>query len=225
MSNHDTVVNDNDGWKAEAVIHLNDGQNCGSHPNCGRNQRLGFKKVEGNDGFINFKVKANLPGAYNFTYETTHQGRVVVNKRHNNYLTNEDLYPVNFEVYPKIKSVSPNAGSLNGNTLVTIEGSGFVSDGLGGTVSVMVGDSECTVEEMTETLIKCRTPPGQEEPESFLEARKKLFTLTPEESTSVFHKFHFQLSEISTYEKCFDTCAGDHSCVAFIFQGERVNSS
>ena len=213
------VVNDEDGWKAEAGIHLNDGQNCGEHANCGRNQRLSFKKISGNDGIINFKVKANIPGAYNFTYETTHQGGAVVNKRQFNYLTNENLYPVNFEVYPQINSIHPNAGSLGGNTLVTISGSGFISDGLGGSVSVMVGDVDCTIEQMTETMIKCRTPAGTEEPPSFVEQRKALFVDTPEMSSAEYQRFHFSLDEVSTAARCLDICAEDYSCVAYIFQG------
>ena len=199
---------------------MNDGQNCGEHANCGRNQRLTFKKVSGNDGIINFKVKANIPGAYNFTYETTHQGRAVVNKRNHNFLTNEDLYPVNFEVYPRITSVTPNAGSLGGNTLVTIAGSGFLSDGLGGTVSVTVGDVECAVESMTETQILCRTPAGSEEPPSFMESRLALFTDTPGESSSEFHKMHWSLNEINNAQRCKEVCAADYSCVAFIFQDQ-----
>lgn len=206
------------------MIHLNDGQNCGDHPNCGRNQRLAFKKVSGNDGLINFKVKANIPGAYNFTYETTHQGRAVVNKRHLNYLTNTDLYPANFEVYPEIRSVHPHVGSLDGDTVVTITGSGFLSDGLGGTVSVMVGDVECAVEHMTETMIKCRTPAGTEEPLSFVEQRKALFVDTPEMSTSEYQKIHFGLDEVRTGARCLEICATDYSCVGYIFQGIRVSN-
>ena len=68
------IINQADGWTAEAVIHLNDGKDCGSHPNCGQNLRLNYELKSGNDGVMHIFPKANIPGAYNFTYETHHQG-------------------------------------------------------------------------------------------------------------------------------------------------------
>ena len=61
------------------------------------------------------------------------------NKELLNYLTSEDLYPATFEVYPLIESIHPKMGSVNGGTLITIHGTGFVENGLGGKIEVFVG--------------------------------------------------------------------------------------
>ena len=209
------VVNENDGWKAEAAIHLNDGQNCGDHANCGRNKRLNLELVDGNDGLMNFKTKANIPGAYNFTYETTHQGKAIVDKRYNNYMTNSDLYPVNFEVYPEIKSVSPQVGSLTGGTILTISGSGFIADGLGGEVSVAVGDSDCEILSMTETEITCRTTAGTQDGPMFGDDR----VFTPKNGFSNSNtKYTFSSDQVSSTAECMDLCAKDHTCVGYVYK-------
>ena len=36
-------------------------------------------------------------------------------------MTNKELFPVNYEVYPQILSVEPQMGSVNGGTLLTIK--------------------------------------------------------------------------------------------------------
>ncbi len=74
-----------------------------------------------NDGLIQFVANAPIPGAYNFTFRTLHNGNAVANKRLLNFMTNEDLFPTNYEVYPQINSVSPQKGSVNGGTLLTIK--------------------------------------------------------------------------------------------------------
>ena len=65
---------------------------------------------------------------------------------------------MNFEVFPEIRHIEPSAGSVNGGTLLTIDGTGFVSDGLGGKVSVEVGDMPCEIVKISETKIICKTP-------------------------------------------------------------------
>ena len=37
------VIDETDGFKAQLAVHLNDGENCGVHENCGRNERLKLK--------------------------------------------------------------------------------------------------------------------------------------------------------------------------------------
>jgi len=208
------VVNEEDGWKAEAVIHLNDGQNCGDHANCGRNKRLNFELVDGNSGLLHFKTKANIPGAYNFTFEATHNGKAIVNKRYNNYMTNDNLHPVNFEVYPEIKSVSPNVGSMTGGTILTITGSGFIEDGLGGSVTVSVGDSDCEILTMTETQITCRTTSGTQDDPVFGESRS--FTSNDGFKTTNI-KYSFSVESVPTATDCMNRCASDFACVAYQF--------
>ena len=218
------VVSDQDGWKAEAVIHLNDGQNCGSHPNCGQNERLFVKKIAGNDGLIHFKAKAAIPGAYNFTYETTHQGKSVVMPHWNSYLSDESLYPANFEVHPEIVSVYPKMGALTGGTLITIKGSGFIDDGLkrgNSGVSVAVGDKDCEIISMTETEIICKNQGGVESEESFIEQRKKQFVNTDGLASHSYRMYSYNYPErdqkIISAEQCFDICAEDFRCLAWNF--------
>ena len=105
---HETpkIRNDDDGFTNECSIFLNDGQNCGSHPNCGLNQRLQLKLVSGNDGVIQFIPKSSIPGGYNFTYTTTHNGDAAVDKRLFNYLNNKELYPNTFDIYPRLESAN-----------------------------------------------------------------------------------------------------------------------
>ena len=88
--------------------------------------------LSGQDGVYHMMPKAAIPGAYNFTFTTLENGKSVADRVLQNFLTNENLHPVNFEIYPQIRSVEPQTGSLNGGTLVTIKGTGFISDGLGG---------------------------------------------------------------------------------------------
>ena len=81
--------------------------------------------ISGMDGVYQMLPKAAIPGAYNFTYQTLENGKAVPRKELLNYLTNENLYPVTFEIYPQIRSVTPQTGSLSGGTLLTIKGRVF----------------------------------------------------------------------------------------------------
>jgi hypothetical protein len=59
-----------------------------------------------------------------------------------------------------ITSISPNTGSYNGGTLLTITGTNF-SPATGDTL-VYVGDTLdwfCSIESISATVIQCRTPP------------------------------------------------------------------
>ena len=86
-----------------------------------------------------------------------------------------------------------------------------------------VGDVECAILEMTETMIKCKTAGGDEEPESWAKQREALFVQTPTWSTSHWHKARHTLDEISTLQSCIEACAADHTCLAYIFQDQDVN--
>ena len=70
---------------------------------------------------------------------------------------------------------------------------------MGGTVEVKVGDDLCKVESMTETEIKCRTVGGPEEPPTYVSTKK--FT-TLDLSTSHYHRVHYDLEDVKTYEEC-----------------------
>ncbi|KAM9385916.1 fibrocystin-L-like isoform 2-T2 [Pholidichthys leucotaenia] len=63
--------------------------------------------------------------------------------------------PLLFTYQLNVSSVSPLSGSLEGGTLLTVEGYGFCTN-----TTVTVGSAECTVVEATDTELKCRTPAG-----------------------------------------------------------------
>ena len=207
-------------WKSKADIHLNDGVDCAAgHANCGHNQRLHLEKISGNDGLLTFLPKTPIPGAYNFTFNTLHQGAVVVNKRWNNYMANENLYPSNFEIYPRIKTVHPHVGSLRGDTLVTVTGSGFLENGLGGQVNVKIGDSDCAIESMTETQIICRTPQNTETPPSPVDVKMASFVDSsgfklPNKGEYIHHRAKW----VKTADWCKKLCAEDYACLGFSFR-------
>ena len=147
------------------------------------------------------------------------RGAVVVNKRWNNYMANENLYPSNFEIYPRIKSVHPHVGSLGGDTLVTVTGSGFLENGLGGQVNVKIGDSDCAIESMTETQIICRTPQNTETPPSPVDVKMASFVDSsgfklPNKGEYIHHRAKW----VKTADWCKKLCAEDYACLGFSFR-------
>ena len=207
------LEDEQDGFKSEAVMFLNDGFDCAGHPNCGKNTRLTLKTVSGNNGMLAYKPKASIPGAYNFTYETLHQGRSMVKKRYMNFL-NDQLHPSNFEVYPSINGINPQQGPLEGGTLITIDGTGFIADGLGGTVSVAIGDTSCLVRSMTETQIVCKTVAHADTKRTatFSETRLSQTVVEVDKVPSNEPKFSLSL----TPDDCRAACLRDYSCVGFV---------
>ena len=59
-------------------------------------------------------------------------------------------------LYLDIDSISPNCGSINGGTLLTIAGQGFGSVPKENAI-IKVSGSPCNIEEITDNAIKCRT--------------------------------------------------------------------
>lgn len=55
-----------------------------------------------------------------------------------------------------LTSISPNTGSTNGGTLVTIAGNGFVTN----KTTVTIGGNACDLKTVTSTSIECATPAG-----------------------------------------------------------------
>ena len=58
--------------------------------------------------------------------------------------------------HPYVSNVYPHNGSLNGGTVLTIYGNGFVK----GHTSVKIGDKECTVLRTNQTQVQCSTMPN-----------------------------------------------------------------
>lgn len=211
--------NDQDGFTAECSNHLNDGQGCGNRGDCGINTRLNLKLISGNDGVIQFLPKASIPGAYNFTFNTLHNGNAVVNKRLNNYLTNEQLYPANFEIFPYISNVWPTSGSVYGGTLITIDGSGFVNDDLGGEVFVEIGGTPCILQEMTETKIICRTQATTMVENEVFGKNRIYFTVVEnlDYKGLDISADGWKIERADSPEACYTMCRYSASCVLYWF--------
>ncbi|XP_069115224.1 fibrocystin-L-like [Argopecten irradians] len=60
-----------------------------------------------------------------------------------------------FQTYSEITSVSPSTGSVEGGTLLSINGNNFDETRTG--AAVMVGGTPCTVRSVTKTLLTCET--------------------------------------------------------------------
>jgi len=220
------IVNENDGFKATAQIFLNDGENCGDHPNCGVNKRLPMKVTSGDNGIIRYVGDISIPGGYNFTYQVFHNGFSMTHKRNLNYMTNEDLIPVTYEVYPQIDNINPQMGSIEGGTLVTITGSGFVEDGMGGSVNVKLGEDDCDIVSMSEREIICRTAAKAEEPPCFAESRVFTpFTGLGHATNGIINKWDDAGSAygftVKNAAHCEDLCRIDASCIMFVFHDDN----
>ena len=105
---------------------------------------------------------------------------------------------------------------------MTITGTGFISDGLGGAVTVTVGKDECKIVTMSQTEIKCRTIGGSEESPSFTES--KILTENDGRSSAQFHRNYWTLGsnpgQVNSAEECRRMCYTDATCLAFIFQSQ-----
>jgi hypothetical protein len=71
--------------------------------------------------------------------------------------TSEFAFNLAMASAPAVDQVTPNTGSVDGGTVVTLSGTGFVS---GSGLVVLVGGATATVETITATTIVIRTPPG-----------------------------------------------------------------
>ena len=116
-------------------------------------------KINGDYGFIRCFANSSEPGLYNLTFNTQDNGNSMTDPRLYRHFANEDLTPFNFEVYPQIRSVSPQVGSRDGGTKITIEGTGFYTSfpQEDRQAKVEVGGVECTILEQTATRIVCQT--------------------------------------------------------------------
>lgn len=63
-----------------------------------------------------------------------------------------------FTLLLSVSGISPNRGSLNGGTILTITGKGFNTNKTENIVTL--GEERCGVIESSENEIKCRTPSG-----------------------------------------------------------------
>jgi len=106
-----------------------------------------------NDTYIKAGIPGGLPGNFKVEVNIIGVGEASPNTTNANSFTYELV----------IQSVTPNAGSYNGGTLINIKGINF-SPVLEETL-VFVGNEInwlCTVEQLNSTNILCRTPPFNE---------------------------------------------------------------
>ena len=110
-------------------------------------------------GFIRCLANSTEPGLYNLTFNTQDQGNSMPHPRLYSHFSSDDLTPHNFEVYPQIRSVEPQIGSMEGGTKLTIKGTGFRTTfpQEDRQTNVKVGGVECLIESQTATEIVCET--------------------------------------------------------------------
>lgn len=112
-----------------------------------------MKILSVNDTFIKAGIPGGLPGLFDVNVIKEGFGNAIAIPR--------DVNDFTYEVY--ITSISPSTGSIGGGTLITITGKNFVPDVLDTMVTIGNELNQlCKIESITETEIKCRTPPKNE---------------------------------------------------------------
>ena len=188
-------------------------------------------KTSGNDGFIRCLANATEPGLYNITYNTQNQGDSMPHPRLYNHFANKDLTPFNFEVYPQVRSVYPQVGSIDGGTKVTITGTGFTTtfSAPDRQTKVEIGGVECFIESLTSTEIICQTQMTPElknkvkEMDQVRMDREDRFTNMEENRDCPGNDLDQEVL-VPSVEECIRRCARMHSCraVAYVpFQANR----
>lgn len=86
------------------------------------------------------------------------QAKVVVDTQRNSRASYNGSSPMNFTYVLTVSNVSPQRGSLNGGTEVTITGEGFHSNMSRN--AVKFGQKRCVIFDSTSNQIKCRTENG-----------------------------------------------------------------
>ena len=194
-----------------------DGQNCGYLKKFSQDKRL-MRKFDWQKRFQCQPV-VPIPGSYNLKFNTHARGSTVTNNHLEHRMARPDLSLSNFEVFPEIRAVSPQVGEASGGTMLTITGTGFVSDGLGGDVSVSVGDQECDIVSLEETRITCTTRGGDVEKNENEWWRSRPFTIYHNNSLIIDGDYIITLRTVASSEftlaECQNQCKIDSSCVAF----------
>ncbi|KAK0070514.1 fibrocystin-L [Biomphalaria pfeifferi] len=93
---------------------------------------------------------------------------------------------VEFTYITGISLFSPSSGSVEGGTLLTINGYGFTSD-----VDVTIGGQKCIVNNLTQAVITCRTPRSN----NFTEDTNEEIVVTQLGSSITAGNFNYKLSE------------------------------
>ena len=108
-----------------------------------------MKILSANDTFITAGISGGLPGLFEVNVIKTGFGNAIANPTSAN----------NFAYEVLVTGVSPSSGSIGGGTLITITGKNFVPDALDTMVTIGNELNQlCTIESISETEIKCRTP-------------------------------------------------------------------
>ncbi|XP_053349466.1 PKHD1 like 1, tandem duplicate 1 [Clarias gariepinus] len=106
-------------------------------------------------GYMSCKVTGTYVGHHNLSY--------ILDSEYGRSLPDFGVYHVSalnklsmFQTYAEVTGVYPSTGSMLGGTLLTIQGNYF--DQTDSPVMVLVGGSECSVQNVTDETIVCATP-------------------------------------------------------------------
>lgn len=115
--------------------------NLTSNANSSDTKSLYVMSANDTDKTIKVKFGGAKTGLYHLTVSSKQHGRITIDN-------------LNLNVGSNVTSITPLMGSMNGGTLVTINGVNFSPDPLDNPVKV--GDNYCNVITSTPTQIKCR---------------------------------------------------------------------
>ena len=148
-------------------------------------------------------IKVKYGGAYSGLYDV-----VVTSIAKGNF----DTSSLRFEAVGKVTAFSPSSGSINGGTLITINGYNF-SDYNFTDNPVRVGYTDCFVEYTSNTEIRCRTDLRMEKEEG----QDDLIVLLKVSEEAVFEvnprKFTWiktSLPKVDSYEAVYDSTLQDY---------------
>ncbi|CAF0819146.1 unnamed protein product [Rotaria sp. Silwood1] len=119
-------------------------------------QSTGLIYANVTDSRLICKFEDNEVGLFNISMIVTNQyGRSLTSSNLYRVSADENLYT--FQSYAVISSVTPNSGSTQGGTLLTINGNYF-SNSASYPLVVQIGGEPCTILSSTTTTIQCQTP-------------------------------------------------------------------
>ena len=172
--------------------------------------------ITGDKGMLRCLANVAEPGSYNVTFRTQDEGYSTTSIHYNNHLLNDKLDGFNFEVYPQIRSLSPTGGSLDGGTIITITGTGFLSTfpGAAPTMVDIGGRGGCKILTNTATEITCLTEKVEELPED-LYAREWGAPMNDQDCAGM--DLEHSNKTVSTMKECRAYCMSIFNCDTISF--------
>ena len=99
-----------------------------------------------------------------------------------------------------------------------------IADGLGGTVTI--GETDCEIQSMTESMITCKTIAKEETEKSWIQQRIESFVNTDGTSNDDgdHRRYNWGLDKIKSAQECLELCAQDPVCRAYAYHKNKPKS-